>query len=542
MSQRRAPDTDFPWRTGHSLAAKVTLAVGLLFVVLLALLSYFTLNTTTQQVQRYLDIHEEITTANPATQDVITNSGGPNNSAQSPRSAPLPHWQQALKTLDAQAPQRALPELTSAAQQQIDALNQQSVGLVALIGLEGRILSSTDPALLQAQVTVSEQGITITSGDHLELLLQGANLQPLGPMTWLFAPALTTSIEQPLSTPNQQIPERQQQLYQALYWDVLGLFALFALMALACCYWLIRQSLTPLRHLQQAADGIAQGQYPAPIAITGQDEVAQLTQSINSAVAQLQQQEELRKQQLCDVSHELRTPLSNIRSKLEAWQDGLIKQPQQVMHTLSREIQLLSHLVQDLQDLALARVGELTLHPQVIDLNTAITDCIQDFSNLPYPVYFDNHINPGTTLFADPWRLQQILNNLLSNAIKHNPVPKPNAPKLSIAFKAYSSDGDWVLEIQDNGKGIPQAQIAQVFRRRFSTASQTLTTSEETITSSADATNLQSSLGLGLAIVAELMALHSGKVKVSSEPENTTFRLYFPVGLAYSPAASENTD
>ena len=79
--------------------------------------------------------------------------------------------------------------------------------------------------------------------------------------------------------------------------------------------------------------------------------------------ADLERAEKLRRNMVADVAHELRTPLSNVAGYLEAIRDDVVKPDKETIASLSEEADLLSRLVNDLQELALADAGELKLLP-----------------------------------------------------------------------------------------------------------------------------------------------------------------------------------
>ena len=284
-------------------------------------------------------------------------------------------------------------------------------------------------------------------------------------------------------------------------------FCGFLIVGLVLIWLIIQRSLAPIKQLNIATSSIIQGTHPEPIAVSGTDEIAQLTQNFNEAIASLKKQEALRKQNLTDVSHELRTPLTIIIGKLDAWRDGLLKDEHQVQASIMQEANQLSLLVNDLQDLALAQVGELRIHKEQFNLLNTLNEITQasqyafDDKKVSFKIIVDSQLS----LYADKVRFTQIINNLCINAIKHN------HEQIDITLKAQLDNSYIKILVIDNGVGITNEQVAKVFNR-------TVQFSEKT-----------SGLGLGLSIVKNLIELHQGKVSVESRQGYTCFSLLFPL-------------
>ncbi|MFI9586851.1 sensor histidine kinase [Streptomyces sp. NPDC052236] len=131
--------------------------------------------------------------------------------------------------------------------------------------------------------------------------------------------------------------------------------------------------------------------------------------------------EKQRKFMVSDLAHELRTPLANIRSWLEAAEDGITTPNPALVSSLLEEALLLQHIIDDLQDLAAADAGKLTIHPAVVRLDSilhhvaAAHRAAADTAGVRLTVGGEDSIQ----LRADPVLLRQVVGNLLSNAVRH---------------------------------------------------------------------------------------------------------------------------
>ncbi|MBI5088456.1 MAG: HAMP domain-containing protein [Actinobacteria bacterium] len=126
--------------------------------------------------------------------------------------------------------------------------------------------------------------------------------------------------------------------------------------------------LRPIRSLTRAAQRMAAGDLRARVRVRGSDEVARLGTTFNTMADSLERNEAQRKQLVSDVAHELRNPLANVRGYLEAAQDDVVGVDSAFVDSLLEETMLVQHLIDDLQDLALAEAGRLRVHPEAADL------------------------------------------------------------------------------------------------------------------------------------------------------------------------------
>lgn len=221
--------------------------------------------------------------------------------------------------------------------------------------------------------------------------------------------------------------------------------------------------------------------------------------------------ENARKAMVSDVAHELRTPLATIRGWLEAAQDGISQFDDELVASLLEEAVHLQHIVDDLQDLALADAGALRVHPEPVDANTLLAHLAA--AHAPRAESADVRLsvppmeNPAIT--ADPVRLRQVLDNLVSNAIRHTP------PGGSVTVTAKQVENDAIFEVTDTGTGIAPEDLPRVFDRFWR--------------ADPSRSRVSGGSGLGLAIVRKLAEAHGGEVTATSTPgHGTTFTLRFP--------------
>ncbi|MET8606231.1 HAMP domain-containing sensor histidine kinase [Streptomyces rubiginosohelvolus] len=288
----------------------------------------------------------------------------------------------------------------------------------------------------------------------------------------------------------------------------------------------------PLHALTGAAQRMRDGEQPASVPVSGDDEVGRLAAAFNDMSAHRARLEEQRKAMVSDVAHELRTPLSNIRGWLEAAQDGLADPDPAFVSSLLEEAVLLQHIIDDLQDLAAADAGALRLHPEPVEVRellgqvAAAHQARAENAGVTLAV---TATAPGPALSADPVRLRQAVGNLVSNAVRHTPEggrvtlrayvagPDASGPYASEegCGTVVMGGGTVVIEVTDTGSGIPADDLPHVFDRFWRAEK--------------SRSRRTGGSGLGLAIVRKLVEAHGGTAEATStEGEGSTFALRLP--------------
>jgi two-component system, OmpR family, sensor histidine kinase BaeS len=264
--------------------------------------------------------------------------------------------------------------------------------------------------------------------------------------------------------------------------------ALALAVALALGALVALRTTRPLLELADVTRRYGAGERSARAPARGRDEVAALARVFNDTADRLQREEEARRRLTADVAHELRTPLTVLRSELEAMEDGLMEADPAA---LLGQVELLTRLVGDLRLLSQAEGGELRLEHVEVDLDDEARAAVRSFAARAAEagVRLEVHADP-VRVRGDPDRLRQVVNALLDNALRHGA-----RSRIEIALRRQGSDA--VLEVADDGPGIPEEQLPLVFDRFYR----------------GDAARGRETggSGLGLAIVAAIVGLHGGR-------------------------------
>ncbi len=232
---------------------------------------------------------------------------------------------------------------------------------------------------------------------------------------------------------------------------------------------------------------------------------------VGSALHARQESETRVRRFVADASHELRTPLASIRGYAELTRRGREPVGPDTRHALGRiesEAARMTTLVEDLLLLARLDAGRPVERAE-IDLSPLVVDAVSDAraAGRDHVWRLDLPDDPAL-LHGDAPRVQQVLANLLANARTHTP------PGTTVTARVRRGLGTVLLEVEDDGPGIPPDLQAHVFER-FARGD-------------ASRSRVAGSTGLGLAIVASVVTAHGGRVTVESEPGRTVFQVLLP--------------
>jgi two-component system, OmpR family, sensor kinase len=320
----------------------------------------------------------------------------------------------------------------------------------------------------------------------------------------------------------------------------------------------VRASLRPLTDIEQTAHAIASGDLSRRVPDRDpRTEVGRLGRSLNAMLAQIESafharakseaaarwSEERMRQFVADASHELRTPLTAIRGYAEYYRQrggvgngarhaapagtelsladgGRLTEPDmdRIMQRVEQESARMGLLVEDM--LLLARLDQQRpLERRPVDLLTLTADAVQDARMIAPRRKIELTVGGGAAfiVLGDEPRLRQVIGNLMSNALTHTPDGTP----IDVRILAHGPDGrlqvpSVTVEVDDHGPGLSREQAERVFER-FYRADQARG-------------RRTGGAGLGLAIVAALVAAHDGAAGVDTAPgDGATFWITLPL-------------
>lgn len=286
---------------------------------------------------------------------------------------------------------------------------------------------------------------------------------------------------------------------------------------------LFRQITSPLRALSQSAQAIAAGDLGQRVAIRSDDEIGQVARSFNRMAESLAESDLQRRNMMADIAHELRTPLTVVQGNLEALMDGVYDLTPENVAAIHKQTVVLTRLVADLRDLALAEAGQLRLEQKPVSLGDVISQVREglEIQAREKDVTLKSEVDENLPqVQADEQRITQVLFNLMSNALRHTPAGG------TVAVSAELRDDRVLISVRDTGTGIPPEDLPHVFERFYR----------------ADRSRARSTggSGLGLTIAKQIVEAHGGQIWAQSWlGAGSTFAFSLPLSASDSlPLAS----
>ena len=269
------------------------------------------------------------------------------------------------------------------------------------------------------------------------------------------------------------------------------------LIALVSSQFLAHGIITPLREMTAAAQRMAHGDYTSRVRASSRDEVGQLAEAFNRMATDLAAADRQRRELIANVSHELRTPITALHAVLENLVDGVSEPDPKTLETALAQTERLGRLVSELLDLSSIEAGAIPLDREQFDIAptfaTVTAEAEVMTAALGRGIHFRSTIDPATaTVYADRARLHQVLLNLLDNAARHGPAGG------EVRLLAHNAGEHLVIDVEDDGPGIPPAQRERIFDR-FTRGGSTD----------------DGGTGLGLAIARWVVDLHHGSIAVA---------------------------
>lgn len=289
--------------------------------------------------------------------------------------------------------------------------------------------------------------------------------------------------------------------------------AVAVLAAIGVVGWFVTgRLLSPIRHMRETADAITITDLSPRLTTSGNDDISDLSRTVNSMLDRIEGSVDVQRQLLDDVRHELKTPITIVRGHLELMDPGDAGDVETAREIGIAELDRLARLVEDI-DLLAAAEGDSYLMGDV-DVAALTARVGELVAVIPGHTWTVVATASGLTR-GDPDRLLQAWLQLADNAAKY--TPEGSAIEIGSEIEADGAH----LWVRDHGPGIPPAARHRIFRR-FDRAS-----GKRSVGGS----------GLGLAIVDAIMKGHSGTCVVTDTPGGgATFTIHLPARAAELPA------
>lgn len=308
---------------------------------------------------------------------------------------------------------------------------------------------------------------------------------------------------------------------QTLLYSLLVAAVAAAATAVAASLFTARRIARPVGRMLEATHRISAGRYGERVPPAEDDELGALSESFNAMAAALEETEQRRREFIADVSHELRTPLSTLQGYMEGLMDGVVEPSGETWALLHAETERMRRLVEDLQQLNSAEVGQLALHPEPIPAPDVVVAATESM----LPLFAEKRVELRSILpenlppvAADRDRTAQVLTNLLANALGYTPP----GGRVTVSLRAQREG--ILFEVSDTGAGIAAEHLPHVFERFYRVEK---SRSRE-----------GGGSGLGLAISRALVEAMGGRIWAESAGpgQGTAFSFVLPVARTSDPA------
>jgi two-component system sensor histidine kinase BaeS len=268
----------------------------------------------------------------------------------------------------------------------------------------------------------------------------------------------------------------------------------------------------PLQRLTDVARRMGAGEIETRATGSGGGrEMTRLAKTMDRLAAALRRQDELRRATASDVTHELRGALVGVFARVEGLREGIVDDEPATLAALDGDVRRLHRLVDDVDRLAEAQRPGLLVSKRPIDLDEIVLGSVARYADrcAACSVVVRERVTRAR-VEGDPERLAQVVDNLLSNALRYT----GEGGRIAVTLEARGADA--VIEISDTGIGIAPEHLGRIFDRFWRAPE-------------ARAVAAGGS-GVGLALVADLVRAHDGRVDVASRPgRGTTFSVRLPL-------------
>lgn len=275
--------------------------------------------------------------------------------------------------------------------------------------------------------------------------------------------------------------------------------------------YFIRSIVDPVRNITSTAGAIANGDFSIRLQKQHDDEIGDLTDSINAMASELALSEKAKNDFISSVSHELRTPLTAIKGWSETMLTPTLEDPmiRRGLEVIINESQRLSGLVDQLLDFSRMQSGRMVMNFQKLDVIAEIDDVVfmfaekakQEEKRLTF--YEPDEAIP---VLADRDKLKQVIIIIIDNAMKYSESGG------EIYVYTSVSNGKITIGVRDHGCGIPADQLPKIKERFYKV------------------NNEKGGFGIGLAVADEIVRKHGGEINIDSiEGDGTNVAVTLPI-------------
>lgn len=277
-------------------------------------------------------------------------------------------------------------------------------------------------------------------------------------------------------------------------------------------FFVSRSILIPLKSLKKGTENIKNGDLDFEVKSNSKDEIGDLCEAFNDMRKKLKESIELqnqyennRKELISNISHDLKTPITSIKGYVEGIRDGVADTPEKMekyINTIYTKSQSMDYLIDELLTYSKLDMNKMHFDFQRIDIKSYMEDLMEeirfDVEKKKINFSYTNNIKEKAYVKVDVQNINRVIMNIISNSIKY--MDKKEG---SIAVSMSLKEGEVIIAIKDNGKGISKEALNYIFDRFYR--------------EDYSRNSLTGGSGLGLAICKKIIEEHGGRIWAESE-------------------------
>jgi signal transduction histidine kinase len=285
---------------------------------------------------------------------------------------------------------------------------------------------------------------------------------------------------------------------------------LAGLLAVLATFFMTR----PIIKLRNATEKVAEGDFDTDVYSTRQDEIGELSRSVQAMANRLKEYQISRQMLLSNVSHDLRTPLTYVKAYAALLKERPDLPPDQLVKqagVIHGEALRMERLVEDLFQLTKMDEGHLELYTSPENISQALRDLIPAYEMMAEQeecIFIPVIPSSQTEISLDKERLEQALTNIIRNALRHTPT----GGRVTLELK--EDEKDVIISVADQGRGVPEGEEKRIWERFYRP--------DRSRTTKAGGS------GLGLPIAKQIVEAHGGRVETGRGKEGAEFFFIFP--------------
>lgn len=304
---------------------------------------------------------------------------------------------------------------------------------------------------------------------------------------------------------------------------VISVVVILVFTAAVMIVWIYSGIRKPLKTLREATHRIKNEDFDFEIEVTGKDELSELCRDFDEMRRRLKEQAEEKeafdrqsKELISNISHDLKTPITAVKGYVEGIMDGVADTPEKMdryIRTIYIKANDMDRLINELTFYSKIDTNRIPYQFNKINVVDYFDDCAEEVGlelrEKKISFTYMNLVDKDTVIIADAEQMKRVVNNIISNSVKYMDKPKGN---VQIRVKDV---GDFIqVEIEDNGKGIPNKELTNIFDRFYRT--------------DASRNSAQGGSGIGLSIVKKIIEDHGGRIWANSKVGQGT-TMYFVI-------------